>query len=86
MLGRKKKISPFLSDHKQDGLGPAPSKGAIKLNPLAMFPSRRDPLANGLFNQNMKVPGQMLSRTADDAQWLESGKINVGFGVTSVSI
>jgi hypothetical protein len=67
MMGRKK-ISPFLSDHRPTAqeLEPVPSRSPVALNPLAMFPSRRDALANGLFNTELTVPQRMLSRTADD--------------------
>lgn len=85
MLGRKKKISPFLSDHHSSDLDPVPSRRPVSLNPLAMFPSRRDPLANGLFNRDLQVPPPMMSRTTEDRQWLESGRIDPQFGLAVVS-
>ena len=86
MLGRKKKISPFLSDHRDSELEQVPSRRPVALNPLAMFPSRRDPLANGLFSQSLSVPAPMLSRAVEDERWLESGKIDPEFGLIQVRI
>lgn len=82
----RKKISPFLSDHKDD-LEPVPSrKQQVVLNPLSMFPSRRDPLTTGLFDVNLKVPPSMLSRTVEDDRWLNPEKIDPEFGITVTAI
>lgn len=84
MLGRKK-ISPFLSDHRHDLLEPVPSRKPVALNPLSMFPSRRDPLVNGLFHKDLQVPTAMMSQTVDDSRWLESGRVDPRFGLSQVS-
>jgi hypothetical protein len=64
MFGRKK-ISPFLSDHKSD-VDPIPTRKPIALNPLAMFPSKSDSLSVGLFSVSLTVPSKL--RTAAPAR------------------
>ena len=59
MFGRKK-ISPFLSDHKSE-IDPLPTRKPIALNPLAMFPSKSDSLSVGLFSVSLNVPAKLRS-------------------------
>ena len=72
MFGRKN-LSPFLSDHKSE-FDSLPSRNAISLNPLDIFPSKSDPLSLGLFSKSLIVPQKFQKPYHRPGQRIEVGR------------
>lgn len=66
-------MSPFLSDHKSE-FETVPSRNAISLNPLDIFPSKSDPLSLGLFSKSLTVPQKFQKPYHRPGQRIEDGK------------